>query len=94
VCRRRTEEQSNRTEVANWNKLIDQNGYHGLREKGQLRLEGKEYIVQDGDVLVIRHERSASGPASRFQVKTKPPLLPLWHHVSEFGSSLHAQMQF
>jgi ribosome-binding ATPase YchF (GTP1/OBG family) len=26
-----------------------------LREKGQLRLEGKEYIVQDGDVLVIRH---------------------------------------
>jgi hypothetical protein len=55
VCRRRTEEQSNRSEVANWNKLIDQNGYHGLREKGQLRLEGKEYIVQDGDVLVIRH---------------------------------------
>jgi hypothetical protein len=55
VCRRRTEEQSNRSGVANWNKLIDQNGYHGLREKGQLRLEGKEYIVQDGDVLVIRH---------------------------------------
>ena len=45
MCRRRTEEQSNGTEVANWNKLIDQNGYHGLREKGQLRLEGKEYIV-------------------------------------------------
>ena len=55
MCRRRAEEQSNRTEVANWNKLIDQNGYHGLREKGQLRLEGKEYIFQDGDVLVIRH---------------------------------------
>ncbi len=27
----------------------------GLIDKGQLRLEGKEYIVQDGDVLVIRH---------------------------------------
>jgi ribosome-binding ATPase YchF (GTP1/OBG family) len=24
-------------------------------EKGLLRLEGKEYIVKDGDVLVIRH---------------------------------------
>ena len=52
---RRTEEQSNRTAVANWNKLIDQNGYHGWREKGQLRLEGKEHMVQNGDVLAIRH---------------------------------------
>jgi ribosome-binding ATPase YchF (GTP1/OBG family) len=26
-----------------------------VREKGLLRLEGKEYIVKDGDVLVIRH---------------------------------------
>jgi ribosome-binding ATPase YchF (GTP1/OBG family) len=26
-----------------------------VREKGMLRLEGKEYIVKDGDVLVIRH---------------------------------------
>jgi len=44
-----------RAEVVNWQTLVDQNGYHGLREKGQLRLEGKEYIVKDGDVLVIRH---------------------------------------
>ncbi|MCX6625800.1 MAG: DUF933 domain-containing protein [Acidobacteria bacterium] len=26
-----------------------------MKEKGLLRLEGKEYIVKDGDVLVIRH---------------------------------------
>jgi len=26
-----------------------------VSEKGLLRLEGKDYIVQDGDVLVIRH---------------------------------------
>jgi ribosome-binding ATPase YchF (GTP1/OBG family) len=26
-----------------------------VRDKGLLRLEGKEYIVKDGDVLVIRH---------------------------------------
>lgn len=44
-----------RAEVVNWQTLVDQNGYGGLREKGQLRLEGKEYIVKDGDVLVIRH---------------------------------------
>ena len=35
--------------------LVDAGGYPGLRDKGQLRLEGKEYIVKDGDVLVIRH---------------------------------------
>jgi ribosome-binding ATPase len=44
-----------RAEVVNWKALMDHNGYHGVREKGLLRLEGKEYIVKDGDVLVIRH---------------------------------------
>ena len=44
-----------RAEVVNWKSLIDLGGYAGLREKGMLRLEGKEYIVKDGDVLVIRH---------------------------------------
>jgi ribosome-binding ATPase YchF (GTP1/OBG family) len=44
-----------RAEVASWKSLVDLGGYAGAREKGQLRLEGKEYIVKDGDVLVIRH---------------------------------------
>jgi GTP-binding protein YchF len=44
-----------RAEVVNWRALIDHAGYPGVREKGLLRLEGKEYIVKDGDVLVIRH---------------------------------------
>jgi ribosome-binding ATPase YchF (GTP1/OBG family) len=44
-----------RAEVVNWKALVDLNGYPGVREKGLLRLEGKEYIVKDGDVLVIRH---------------------------------------
>jgi len=44
-----------RAEVVNWKNLVDLGGYHGVREKGLLRLEGKEYIVKDGDVLVIRH---------------------------------------
>ncbi|MGD0498855.1 MAG: DUF933 domain-containing protein [Bryobacteraceae bacterium] len=44
-----------RAEVVNWKTLVDLGGYAGAREKGLLRLEGKEYIVKDGDVLVIRH---------------------------------------
>jgi ribosome-binding ATPase YchF (GTP1/OBG family) len=44
-----------RAEVVNWKTLVDLGGYSGARDKGQLRLEGKEYIVKDGDVLVIRH---------------------------------------
>ncbi len=44
-----------RAEVVNWKNLVDFAGYAGVREKGLLRLEGKEYIVKDGDVLVIRH---------------------------------------
>jgi hypothetical protein len=44
-----------RAETVNWKSLIDLGGYPGVREKGLLRLEGKEYIVKDGDVLVIRH---------------------------------------
>ncbi len=44
-----------RAEVVNWQALIDHKGYPGVRDKGLLRLEGKEYIVKDGDVLVIRH---------------------------------------
>jgi ribosome-binding ATPase len=44
-----------RAETVNWKDLVGHNGYPGVREKGMLRLEGKEYVVKDGDVLVIRH---------------------------------------
>jgi len=44
-----------RAEVVNWKTLVDHDGYPGVKEKGLLRLEGKEYVVKDGDVLVIRH---------------------------------------
>jgi GTP-binding protein YchF len=44
-----------RAEVVNWQALIEHGGYPGVREKGLLRLEGKDYVVRDGDVLVIRH---------------------------------------
>jgi GTP-binding protein YchF len=44
-----------RAEVVNWKALVEHGGYAGVREKGLLRLEGKDYTVRDGDVLVIRH---------------------------------------
>jgi GTP-binding protein YchF len=44
-----------RAETINWQRLIELGGYTGAKGTGELRLEGKEYIVQDGDVLVIRH---------------------------------------
>lgn len=44
-----------RAETVNWKTLVEQGGYSGAKQKGLLRLEGKEYIVRDGDVLVIRH---------------------------------------
>jgi GTP-binding protein YchF len=44
-----------RAEVVNWKVLVDHEGYAALKEKGLLKLEGKEYVVKDGDVLVIRH---------------------------------------
>lgn len=44
-----------RAETVNWKDLVEHKGYAGLRGTPLLRLEGKEYIVKDGDVLVIRH---------------------------------------
>ena len=44
-----------RAEVVRWDHLLEADGWGGVRAKGFLRLEGKEYVVQDGDVLNIRH---------------------------------------
>jgi GTP-binding protein YchF len=40
-----------KAETIAYQDYIDFNGESGAREKGKLRLEGKEYIVQDGDVM-------------------------------------------
>jgi len=44
-----------RAEVIDWQDLLNSGGFAKAREKGLLRLEGKEYIVRDGDVITIRH---------------------------------------
>ncbi len=43
-----------RAEVINWQELINANGFAKAKEKGLLRTEGKEYTVQDGDVIEIK----------------------------------------
>ena len=43
-----------RAEVVPWDELVDAGGYAGARERGTLRLEGRDYIVQDGDVITIK----------------------------------------
>ena len=43
-----------RAEVINWEELIALGGLSEARNKGKLRLEGKEYIVQDGEIVHIR----------------------------------------
>jgi GTP-binding protein YchF len=44
-----------RAETIRWDNLLDAGSEAAARAKGTLRLEGKEYVVQDGDVLHIRH---------------------------------------
>ena len=43
-----------RAEVINWKVLLDAGSYGSAREKGLVRTEGKEYIVQDGDVIEFK----------------------------------------
>ncbi len=44
-----------RAEVINWAKLIEAGSFAKARELGLLRTEGKEYIVQNGDVMEFLH---------------------------------------
>lgn len=43
-----------RAEVINWKDLLDAGSYGHAREKGLVRTEGKEYVVQDGDVIEFK----------------------------------------
>ncbi|MDP2705831.1 MAG: redox-regulated ATPase YchF [bacterium] len=44
-----------RADVIGYEKLVEAQDWNKAKQKGWLRLEGKDYVVQDGDVLVIRH---------------------------------------
>ena len=43
-----------RAEVIAWDQLVAAGGYAPARERGTLRLEGRDYVVADGDVLTMR----------------------------------------
>jgi ribosome-binding ATPase len=44
-----------RAETIRWDQLLEAGSEANARARGTLRLEGKDYIVQDGDVMHIRH---------------------------------------
>ena len=43
-----------RAEVISYDAFIQHQGEQGAKEAGKLRLEGKDYIVKDGDVMHFR----------------------------------------
>ncbi len=43
-----------RAEVIAWDALVDAGGYAGARERGALRLEGRDYVMADGDVITVK----------------------------------------
>jgi GTP-binding protein YchF len=43
-----------RAEVIGWDRLVDAGGYSGARDKGTLRLEGRDYVMADGDVITVK----------------------------------------
>lgn len=44
-----------RAEVVSYDDFVRLNGWNGAKEKGVMRVEGKEYVVKDGDVMFFRH---------------------------------------
>ena len=43
-----------KAEVINWKTLLEAGGWSKAKEKGLVRTEGKDYVVQDGDVIEIK----------------------------------------
>ncbi len=43
-----------RAEVIGWRELLDAGGYAGARERGTLRLEGRNYVMADGELITVK----------------------------------------
>jgi GTP-binding protein YchF len=44
-----------RAEVIGWDDLVEAGSYSAAKDKGTLRLEGRDYVMSDGDVITIKH---------------------------------------
>src|SRR6202050_200855 len=44
-----------KADVVGWQELLAAGSWGAAKEKGQVRLEGREYVVKDGDVVLFRH---------------------------------------
>ncbi|MAG28812.1 redox-regulated ATPase YchF, partial [bacterium] len=44
-----------RAEVITYKDFVENNGENGAKEKGVMRLEGKDYVMQDGDICHFLH---------------------------------------
>lgn len=45
-----------KADVISWDKLVEEGSWEAARSKGLVRLEGKDYIFQDGDVAIFRFQ--------------------------------------
>lgn len=43
-----------KAEITHWKDFVDFGGWGGVREAGKLRLEGKDYVMRNGDVVVFK----------------------------------------
>jgi GTP-binding protein YchF len=43
-----------RAEVIGWEEFLEYGSFHAAREKGAVRVEGRDYVVKDGDVILFR----------------------------------------
>jgi GTP-binding protein YchF len=43
-----------RAEVVAWDRLVQYGGYSAAREHAALRLEGRDYVIRDGDVITVK----------------------------------------
>ena len=44
-----------KAEVIGWRDLVATGGYAAARDRGLLRIEGRDYVMRDGDVITVKH---------------------------------------
>jgi ribosome-binding ATPase YchF (GTP1/OBG family) len=44
-----------RMEVVKFNDFVECGGWAGARQKGKIKIQGKDYVVEDGDIVIVKH---------------------------------------